>query len=42
MIKNEINKINLEKMNKIDEIECIRFCKEFDIDSLEIIRGRID
>ena len=29
-------------MNKIDEIEYMRFCKEFDIDTLEIIRGRID
>ena len=29
-------------MNKIEEIEYSRFCKEFDIDSLEIIKWRVD
>ena len=29
------NEINLEKMNKIEEIEYLRFCKEFDINLLE-------
>ena len=29
-------------MNKIDEVEYVRFCKEFDIDIIEKIKGRID
>ena len=29
-------------MNKIDEVEYVRFCKEFDIDVIEKIEGRSD
>ena len=41
-LKINITWINLEKMNKIEEIEYSRFCKEFDIDSLEKIKWRVD
>ena len=27
-------------MNKIDEVEYVRFCKEFDIDKINEIKGR--
>ena len=29
-------------MNKVVEIEYVRFCKEFEINTLEKIEGRID
>ena len=29
-------------MNKIEEIEYVRFCKEFEINTLEKIEGRIN
>ena len=29
-------------MNKIDEVKYVRFCKEFEINTLEKIEGRID
>ena len=35
-------RIKTQKMNKIDEIEYVRFCKEFDIDIIKKIEGRID
>ena len=29
-------------MNNLDEVEYVRFCKEFEISILEKIKGRID
>ena len=29
-------------MNKVDEVEYVRFCKEFEIELLDKIVGRID